>query len=219
MQYYLNSVAEKGAPLVPWFNGDALDEYVAQQWNNAGSCISTLSPACVSPSPNDGHVKDAYELFYHTLEALAWATDTRRFLETENVEPIPMKVYGRDQLNKLLNNRSGFHTLVECEGDILQRVVYTFSVIGAFQNAQFVAPQSIRWSPGTSCPEEGIRYLTITPAKTQSDQKQDVSASSEDPGREPLKFFAQMHRERVPDKMEEDEPIELRAPVRGRDEL
>ncbi|MCJ1301354.1 ribonuclease T2-like [Hypocenomyce scalaris] len=138
-----------------WADDGGDDEaFWEHEWGKHGTCISTLDPDCYTNYTPQEEVVDFFAQAVHLFSGL----NTYEFLAADGILPTNSTTYSYDAIMRALNRATGVNATIECEGDVLDEVYYSFDVRGSVANGEFVAQNPV--GEGTDgCPVEGIWYV------------------------------------------------------------
>lgn len=123
------------------------------EWSKHGTCVSTLSPSCYSPSYRTA--EEAVD-YFRSAVAVYQTRPTYEWLADAGIVPSTSAKYTRDQIQSALTAKHGREVTLGCKSGKLDEVWYHFDVQGSVQTGMFIATDPDGGK--STCPATGIRY-------------------------------------------------------------
>jgi len=135
-------------------NDESPEKFWEHEWNNHGTCYSTLAPACYwSASPTG---QDAVDFFSRVVN-LFQTLPTYTWLANAGILPDSSRTYTLRTLTDALTSASGgFTPALDCHRGSLTQIYWYFNLKGSLIDGDFVP---ISAPKAGNCPYRGIRYL------------------------------------------------------------
>jgi ribonuclease T2 len=139
-------------------NAGGTEEFWKHEWDNHGTCYSTLNPSCLPPDSPKG---SEAVLFFDRVVELFKTLPTFKSLSAAGIEPSTTATYKLADMEEAIRSSFGKTVGLDCSKNNLQ-VYYWFNLKGSVIDGELVPIDAPK--PG-SCKATGIKYLPKTSSK------------------------------------------------------
>lgn len=156
---------------VVWKDYKGHDEYLwKHEYNKHGTCYSTLKPSCygTDAAKANQYVFDFFNVSMNLFKELP----TYEWLAEAGIQPSTTKTYTKDEILKVLREKSGAEPYIKCDyNNAFQEVWYFHHLKGSLVGEDFTPIDTLAKS---RCGATGIKYVpkgksistTLTPTNT-----------------------------------------------------
>ncbi|KAF8307608.1 ribonuclease T2 [Clavulina sp. PMI_390] len=117
-------------------NNESPEKFWQHEWNNHGTCVTTLSPKCL-PSGSARGTEAVY--YFSRIASLFQTLPTHEWLAKHDINPTGDRTYTIDEFTNAIQAEWGYAPAMDCnkDGEIYE-IYYYFNLKGSMIDGEFV---------------------------------------------------------------------------------